>query len=193
MPYHGARFGRNPMRVKRAFIALAFCLALAAPAFGQDDIEVNTKYKTADTNNAVIEGRVILPSGFQTNRSVKITLRNSLSHLSTLYTNKQGEFHIDNLSEGIYYVEAEIDDGRFGPVTEKVMLGRGIVRKLTLELTDRRTLGFGNPARVVSVAELRQAVPPAARKEYEQGLKLVNKGDIAQAAEHFQQAISLYP
>jgi Flp pilus assembly protein TadD len=180
------------MRVNRALIPLIFCLALAAPAFAQD-IEVDTKFKTADTNNAVIDGRVILPSGFEAKRSVRITLRNSVSHLSTIYTNKQGEFHIDNLSEGIYYVEAELDDPRFEPVTEKVSLGRGIVRKLTLQLGETKTPVGINPARVVSVAELRQVVPAAARKEYELGLKLVIKGNIIQAADHFQQAVLLYP
>jgi len=180
------------MRVNRAFIALAFCSALAVPVSAQD-IEVDTKYKTADTNNAVIEGRVILPSGFSANRNVRITVRNSLSTLSTFYTNKQGEFHLNNLSEGIYYVQAEVDDRSLEPVIEKVSLGRGIVRKLTLELREKKTPVLSNPARVVSVAELRQVVPIAARKEYELGLKSVSKGDITQAAEHFQQAISLYP
>jgi len=180
------------MRVNRAFIALAFCSALAVPVFAQD-IEVDTKYKTADTNNAVIEGRVILPSGFSANRNVRIILRNSVSHLATFYTNKQGEFHLNNLSEGTYYVQAEVDDRSFEPVVEKVSLGRGIVRKLTLELREKKTPVLSNPARVVSVAELRQVVPIAARKEYELGLKSVSKGDITQAAEHFQQAISLYP
>jgi tetratricopeptide (TPR) repeat protein len=116
-----------------------------------------------------------------------------VSHLSTFYTNKQGEFHLNNLSEGIYYVQAEVDDHSFEPVTEKVPLGRGIVRKLTLELREKKTPVLSNPARVVSVAELRQVVPIAARKEYELGLKLVSKGDFTQAAEHFQQAISVYP
>ena len=180
------------MRLNRAFMALAFCSALAVPVFAQD-IEVDTKYKTADTNNAVIEGRVILPSGFSANRNVRIILRNSVSHLATFYTNKQGEFHLNNLSEGTYYVQAEVDDRSFEPVVEKVSLGRGIVRKLTLELREKKTPVLSNPARVVSVAELRQVVPIAARKEYELGLKSVSKGDITQAAEHFQQAISLYP
>jgi tetratricopeptide (TPR) repeat protein len=180
------------MRVNRAFIAFTFWVALAAPAFAQD-IEIDTKYKTADTNNAVIEGRVNLPSGFSANRNVKITLRNSVSHLSTLYTNKQGEFHIENLSEGVYYVQAEVDDGSFEPVTEKVALGRGIVKELTLEFREKKTPLGNNPARVVSVAELRQVVPLAARKEYELGLKFVSKGNITQAADHFQQAVSLYP
>jgi Flp pilus assembly protein TadD len=180
------------MRVHRPIIVLGFCSVLAAPALAQD-IEVDTRYKTADTNNAVIEGRVILPSGSPANRNVRITIRNSVSTLSTLYTNKQGEFHLSNLSEGTYYVQAEVDDRSFDSVTEKVPLGRGIVRKLTLELREKNTPALSNPARVVSVAELRQMVPIAARKEYELGLKLVKEGDITQAAEHFQKAISLYP
>ena len=180
------------MSVKRVFIAFGVFLALATPAFAQD-IEVDARYKTADTNNAVIEGRVVLPSGFAAKRNVKITLRNSVSHLSTLYTNEQGEFHISNLSEGTYYVQAEVDDHSYEPVTEKVPLGRGIVKELTLELREKKTPVLVNPARVVSVAELRQVVPMAARKEYEQGLKLVKENDIAQAAEHFQAAISVYP
>ena len=179
------------MRVSRACTALAFSLALAAPAFAQD--EVDTKFKTADTNNAVIEGRVILPSGFSANRNVKITLSNSVSQLSTFYTNKQGEFHISNLSEGTYYVQAEIDDRSLEPVTAKIALGRGIVKELTLELRETKTPLAINPARVVSVAELRQVVPLAARKEYELGLKSVKEGQIAEAAGHFQQAVSLYP
>ena len=48
-------------------------------------------------------------------------------------------------------------------------------------------------ARVVSAAELGQAVPPAAKKEYDRGLKFVGKGDFARAASHFEQALSLYP
>jgi tetratricopeptide (TPR) repeat protein len=46
---------------------------------------------------------------------------------------------------------------------------------------------------VISAAELRQQVPPAARKAYEQGLKFVNKGNFLQAATCFEQAVSLYP
>jgi tetratricopeptide (TPR) repeat protein len=147
----------------------------------------------ADTNNAIIEGRVTLPSGFSAERNVRITLRNGQSMLSTLFSNKHGEFRFDNLSQGVYYVQAEIDDPAFEPVVEKVMLGRGITWELTLELRDKKLIGIGLGARVVSVAELRQKVPPAAKREYQLGMKFVSKGDIQQAAKHFQEAISIYP
>lgn len=147
----------------------------------------------ADTNNAVIEGRVTLPSGFSADRNVKITLKNSQSTLSMLYSNKHGEFRFDNLSEGIYFVQAEIDNEPFEPVEGKVVLGRGITAELTLQLKEKSLPGMSARLRVISVAELRQSVPAAAKKEYESGMKFVSKGDFQQAALHFEQAISLYP
>jgi tetratricopeptide (TPR) repeat protein len=184
------------MRVK-AFggcLGLAIWLGLAGTVCAQD-IGIDSKYKTADTNNAVIEGRVSLPSGFAANRSFRITLKNSTSVLSVFYSNSHGEFRIANLSEGYYYVQAELDDGSFEPAVESVALGRGIVTKLNLELREKKspqvTLNLG--PRVVSLAELHQVVPRAAKREYELGLKSAGKGDIAEAAAHFQQAVTLFP
>ena len=136
---------------------------LASVIVSGQDMEVETKYKTADTNNAVIEGRVDLPSGFSAERNVRITLRNSQMVLSTRYSNKHGEFRFDNLGEGVYYVRAEVGAGEFEPVEQKVSLGRGIQWIITLQLREKKLpLGF-NASRVVSVAELRQVVPSAAR------------------------------
>jgi Tfp pilus assembly protein PilF len=186
-------FNLMKKKVTSACLILAFALALATTAFAQD-MEIDTKYKSADTNNAVIEGRVTLPSGFAANRIVKITLKNSLSVLSTLQSDKQGEFRFDNLSEGVYFVQAEDESAEFEPVVEKVMLGRGIVWELTVQLRERKIPRVINSGpRVISVAELHQSVPTGAKKEYELGLKLVGKGQITEAAEHFEKAISIYP
>lgn len=147
----------------------------------------------ADTNNAIIEGRVNLPSGFSAERNVKITLKNSQSILSTRYSNKHGEFRFDNLSQGTYFVQAEIDGSQFEPVVERVLLGRGITWELTLQLGEKQLLGTALMRRVVSVAELRQTVPRAAKKEYEAGMKFVSKGEFQLAALRFQEALLIYP
>ena len=147
--------------------------------------------RTSDTNNAVIEGKVSLPSGFDAQRIAKITLRNAQVVLYTRQSGKYGEFRFDNLSEGIYYVRAELDD--FDPIEQKVALGRGIVEQVNLQLREAVSHSLYNPMRVVSVAELRQAVPSAARKQYEIGLKAVSKGDLQTAAQYFQNALSIYP
>jgi tetratricopeptide (TPR) repeat protein len=154
--------------------------------------EIDPRYKTADTNNAVIRGRVTLPSGFNAEGYARITLRNHQSVLSTLYTNNSGEFQIRNLSEGIYFVQAEVS-GNFEPVTRRVELGRGLMVDLILELRAKNEPSGTRPGKVVSAAELRQSVPSAAKKQYELGLKFVNKGKYQEAATHFQEAITIYP
>jgi Tfp pilus assembly protein PilF len=178
-------------RIVQSWIGLALLLAVFATARAQDTIELDGKHKTADTNNAVIEGRVSLPSGFAAERSIKITLRNPQITLFTRYTSRHGEFRFDNLSEGMYYVRAEIED--FEPAEQRIALGRGITSEVTLQLREKKLPVAFNTSRVVSVAELRQSVPAAARKEYELGLKFVAKGDVKNASSHFQQAVAIYP
>jgi tetratricopeptide (TPR) repeat protein len=174
----------------RICVGLLVSLICIASAQAQD---IDENHKTPDPNNATIRGRVTLPSGFGVEGYARITLRNQTSILSTLYTNSSGEFQIRNLSEGIYYVEAEIRDSNFDSATRRVELGRGLMADITLELKDKKN-PTGNPfGKGVSAAELRQAVPSAAKKQYELGLKFVNKSDFQQAANHFQEALSIYP
>jgi len=177
----------------RLAVVLAMFLMPLVVVSAQTPTDGESKYKTADTNNAVIEGRVALPSGFAAERHIRITLRTQLMTLSNRYTNKQGEFRFDNLSEGIYYVQAEIEGEEFEPVVQKIALGRGIVGELTLQLREKKLPFAVNRSRVVSVAELKQSVPAEARKAYELGLKSVAKGNVVEAASHFEKAVSLYP
>lgn len=155
--------------------------------------DVEPRFESADTHNAVIRGRVTLPSGFGAEGYARITLRNQQSTLSTLYTNNTGEFQIRNLSEGIYYVQAELSESNFEPVVRRVELGRGLMVDLTLELREKKDVTPTRQGKVVSAAELRQAVPSAAKKQYALGLKFVSKGNFQQAANHFQEALSIYP
>lgn len=179
-------------RSVRALAGLAICCALAAGARAQ---EGPPEHKTPDPNSAVIQGKVTLPSGFAARRYVRITLRNTHSVLSTFFTNSSGEFQIRNLAEGVYYVQAEVQDGSFEPVARRVELGRGLAVQLTLELREKTgPAGAARvAARVVSAAELQQTVPTAAKKQYELGLKFVGKGDFRQAAARFEEALSIYP
>jgi tetratricopeptide (TPR) repeat protein len=113
--------------------------------------------------------------------------------VSTRYTDKHGEFRFDNLGEGVYYLQAEVDREQFDSGLKRIELGRGIVSEVTLELQKKNLPLVYNIGRVVSVAELRQSVPAAARKEYGLGLKSVARSEVVKAAEHFQQAVSIFP
>lgn len=166
-------------------------MVLSAAASAQD---VEPRFRTPDTNNAVIRGRVTLPSGFGVEGYARITLRNDQSVLQTIYTNNSGEFQLRNLSEGTYYVQAEVSNSKFEPVVQKVALGRGLMVDLNMELREKKDPAVSaRVSKVVSAAELQQSVPPAAKKQYELGLKLVNKGEFQQAANRFQEALTIYP
>ena len=179
-------------RIGMALFAITLPLTLCGVSRAQEQIQLDSRVvRTADTNNAVIEGRVSLPSGFDAQRVVKITLRSPQIVLFIRQTGKYGEFRFDNLSEGIYYVRAELPE--FEPVEQKVALGRGIIEQINLQLRENNSPFLYNSSRVVSVAELRQSVPTAARKQYELGLKAVSKGDVSKAARYFQNALSIYP
>jgi tetratricopeptide (TPR) repeat protein len=175
-------------RLVHVVLLCGFLLSAAAQAQ-----TVEPKYKTGDTNNAVIRGRVTLPSGFAAEAYARITLKTAQSILSTLYTNNSGEFQLRNLSEGIYYVEAELPRSNFEPVTRRVELGRGLMVDLVLELREKKDPTGSRMAKVVSAAELRQVVPAAAKKQYELGLKFVSKGNYQEAATHFEEALTIYP
>jgi tetratricopeptide (TPR) repeat protein len=172
-------------------VGLLWSLLLTANVPAQE-IEYR-RQRDPDTNNAVIRGRVTLPSGFAVENYARITLRTDQSILSTLYTNGSGEFQIRNLSQGIYFVEAELKNSNFEPAVRRVELGRGLMVDLNLELRAKNDPSINRIAKVVSAAELSQAIPAAAKKQYELGLKFVNKSDFQQAANHFQQALALYP
>src|SRR5215211_8338464 len=174
----------------RVCIGLLVSLIFTAGAQAQ---QIDESHKVPDPNTATIRGRVTLSSGFGIEGYARITLRNQSSILSTLYTNNSGEFQLRNLSEGIYFVEAEMPRSNFESVTRRVELGRGLMVDLVLELVEKKDPTINRVGKVVSAAELRQAVPAAAKKQYDLGLKFVSKGNYQQAAIHFQEAISIYP
>ena len=172
---------------------LVCCLLLLLAAVSAAAQEVDPKRRVADTNDAIIRGKVTLPSGFAVEGYARITLRTDQSILSTLYTNGSGEFQIRNLSQGIYFVEAEIPKSNFETAVRRVELGRGLMVDLNLELKEKNDPSINRRGKVVSAAELRQNVPSAAKKQYELGVKFVSKGDFQKASTHFQDALSIYP
>src|SRR5262245_15730301 len=123
----------------QVWCVVSLVLLMAAIASAQDQVDVDSKYKTADPNSAVIEGRIVLPSGFSAERHVRISLKTQVMTLSNRYTNKQGEFRFDNLSEGIYYIHAEVEGEEFEPVVQRLALGRGIVGEVTIQLREKNS------------------------------------------------------
>jgi tetratricopeptide (TPR) repeat protein len=187
------------MRGKKVHIFLAMIwfaacsggLAAAGPA---QDPTMESRRRGADPNTAMIEGHVLLPSGQSANFNVKIILGDLTQPLNTLYTNKHAEFRFPNLSEGEYYVQALGDEKTYEPVTQRVRLARGQTYQLTLTLRKKEEIASRNKGgKTVSASDFDQLAPAAARKEYEQSVRLVGKGNVDQAIERLQRALAIYP
>jgi tetratricopeptide (TPR) repeat protein len=180
--------------MKTVFVisTVVFSFVLAVVSFAQEvPLEIA---RGPDPTNAMIEGRILLPSGQSANFNVKITLSEMHRPLVTLYTNKHAEFRFQNLREGEYYVLAIADEKIYEPVTQRVWLGRSLTYQLTITLRKKGEAAKSKAgAQVVSAAEIDRAAPPAARKEYNQAVRLAGKGDMRQAVERFQRAITIYP
>ncbi len=168
-------------------------LVLAIISFAQEP-PPGIARRGPDPTNAMIEGRVLLPSGQSANFNVKIILSEMHRPLVTLYTNKHAEFRFQNLREGEYYVQAVADEKAYEPVIHRLWLNRSQSYQLAITLRKKEEAAERKTgARVVSAAELGRAAPPAAQKEYDQAARLAGKGDIRQAVERFQRAIAIYP
>jgi tetratricopeptide (TPR) repeat protein len=178
-------------RVPICLCGLAMAGAMAA--FAQQ-VPLDMPRRGSDTNDALIEGHVLLPSGQSVDFNVKIILKDLKNPLATLYTNKHGEFRFSNLSEGDYYVEVVADENKYDPVTQIVRLGRAQIYELTLTLRKKLDVsGRRVEGKTISSAELDPNVPDAARKEYDQSVRLVGKGNVQEAIQHLQRAVAIYP
>jgi tetratricopeptide (TPR) repeat protein len=177
----------------RSILVAACSAAVAMIAFAQES-PLEVPRRGPDPNNALIEGRILLPSGQSANFNIKVILSDLNRPLSTLYTNKHAEFRFPNLSEGTYYVQAVADEKTYEPVTQKLWLGRSQVYQLSITLRKKvEIVSRKTGSQVVSASEFDSAPPTAARKEYNQAVKLAGKGDSPQAIERLQRALAIYP
>lgn len=182
------------IRIITAILTVFFSFALAVISFAQEPPR-EIPNRGPDPTNAVIEGRVLLPSGQSANFNAKITLSELHRPLATIYTNKHAEFRFPNLREGEYFVQAVADEKIYTPVTQRVWLGRSLTYQLTITLRKKEEIANRKSgAQVVSATELDHATKKeAAQKEYDQAARLAGKGDARQAIERFQRAIAIYP
>ncbi len=175
-------------------ILAAVCTGLLAAITFAQEAPLEVRHRGPDPSDALIEGRVLLPSGKSADFNVKIILSELHRPLTTLYTNKHAEFRFPNLREGEYYVQAIADEKIYEPVTQRVRLVRSQIYQLSITLRKKEEIAHRKTGtQVVSAAEFNQSVPAAARKEYDRAMKMVGKGDLQNAIGHLQRAIAIYP
>src|SRR5882724_10915603 len=173
------------MRIVR-ICQLALCMCCMSVAVLAQD---------GDDNSAVIQGRVLIASGRPADKNIKVELRNTQIALNTFYTDKHGEFRLQNITQGIYYLRAGVDTEMYDPVEIRVEVPRGteVHVALTLKLKAMEKSRDTSTSKIVSTSEMGQKAPSAAKKEYDKAVKFANQGNLAQAIEHLQRALTGFP
>ncbi|HEV8487821.1 MAG TPA: DUF2012 domain-containing protein [Blastocatellia bacterium] len=140
-----------------------------------------------------ITGRVILPTGPPVNNRIRVTLSGPRVTSMTAFTDNKGRFVFGNVSDGIYTLEVMADSNVYEPVTQEVRVIYGAHPGLIIALKEKMGSARKSSANIISTAELDQNVPDAAKKEFEKGAHLSDKGKIQDAIECFRKAIAIYP
>ena len=179
----------NPRSVHLGWLYIAVFIFAAPSVRAQRD---DFGQRRGIGGSFVITGRVLLPSGGPADSGVKVTLRNTTLPLSTLPTDRNGEFKFINLGEGTYFVEVVGDRKLYEPVTQEVELVRGRSANLTIYLKARSEVRDAKARdRSVSLAELDQKIPPAARRVYEKSLNHAAEGQTEAAVGRVKEALAI--
>ena len=106
------------------------------------------------------------------------------------YTDRQGKFSLYVTSTGSYSIT--ISYGGYKTETRSVtLMDRSQTEHMMIQLKpDPKAAGASTASASVVIDP---KVPAPARKEYEDGLKEVNAGNVALAIPHLEKAVSLYP
>src|SRR6185503_15496411 len=154
---------------------------------------VMTVVYTGLQRTGTITGQVVLPSGQQVANRIRITL--SGYRISSLigYTDNKGRFLFPNIGDGTYTLEVEGDQNLYEPVTQEVRVTYGAHPVLVITLREKRQPVAKSNSNVVFAGELDQQVPDEARKEFEKGAELSEKGKFQDAVKCFKNAVAIFP
>jgi len=141
---------------------------------------------TEDT--ASISGQVTWESGF-TAGSLAVELVNSGQVLERAHLSADGSFQLGAVPPGEY--EIRVAGGDESVIQQRFLSVRGRLEGVNFRLEPAS--GQRPVAGTVSVRELSNPAPSAARKEWERAAKAAQKGLSADAVQHLQKALAIFP
>jgi tetratricopeptide (TPR) repeat protein len=150
----------------------------------------------------VIEGRVTSSTG-RPLTDMRVMLKNgSYSEIASTLSDGSGRFRFMNLASGNYIVEVEPGATDYERQSARIAAipfiergGHGEVFRVDIVLVPRRSnnntlFGALNTSNAVL---FHQDVPDVAKKEYEQGIKNLDRGSFDSATQSLKRAIDLFP
>ena len=172
--------------MRKTWLTLAGTLLLSTVVWGQ-----------AGNQNQIVAVTVQLfaPEGGPLQETVIITLIAEDGHRppEDFYTDSRGSQTFVNLRAMVNYAIVVKSDGRRWGDTRYSFLPVGRRMSVAVQLSNMpRKLEEKNGSSV-SMYSLKQDVPRAARREYDQALDQLDKDDLPRAQKHLERAVQLFP
>jgi len=135
-----------------------------------------------------------MPNGERPPRELRLTLTRDDGRVEIVFTDSKGKFQLtgDLNRDREYTITVESDGRTFDTTTATLRLLRAGISYLPIFLRPYR------PARrpaggVIDISTLETDVPAAARRRYDQAMKLINEGRADAAISELKEAIAIHP
>lgn len=143
-----------------------------------------------------IRGKIFLPSGNLPEQRMRVVLELVSGGIaSEVFSDSVGNFEFRSLSNGSYRINIPTDHRSYETAQETVEVFSNFARTFTVQIYLREKSADPNRQpnnRLISAADL-QDVPKAAKKAYDQGLKLSRDNRPQDAAAKLQEALKIFP
>lgn len=184
------------MRIQFLRLGVAVVVIAALTGLGYAQVTDTTKETLPGMSvSGMIDGRVVLPSGRSVNSVIKVTLEVGGNPVKTAYTDTNGEFHIRDVSEGLYSVRVYGDARLYDVGGQDVRMQPGANVRLMIYLREKtaRSSEDMEAAGVISAEDWDRRAPKDAKKAYEKAEKMIASGQIPEAIDQLHHALGIYP
>lgn len=156
----------------------------------------NSSRASAPAAAHTVRGKIFMPSGTMPEQRIRVVLELSTGGIAQeVFSDSAGNFEFRNLPNNSYKVTVPTDGQVYETSQEPVEVYGNFARTFPVQvfLKDKNSQPTFKPAnKILSVADM-QDVPKAARKAYDQGVKLARHNRPEDACAKLQEAVRIFP
>jgi Flp pilus assembly protein TadD len=163
------------------------------PLFGLCFLCSHASAQLVSATRVNVRGQIYAPSGAPMEGNIRFRLSGEDGDRppEVFDTDTKGSFILYSMKQGASYTLVVDSDGKNWATTTERFYALGPRPYVTIHLRPMESASSSLAS--VSVAELNQNIPRAARNEYGAAVEQLAKGDLGRARKSFQRAIELYP
>lgn len=181
------------------FLSFLMFFALPIEALAQQTGGGNPNNTGRSNSSAIashsVRGKIFMPSGGVPDQRIRVVLEvNTGGIASETFSDSVGNFEFRGLPNNSYRVTVPTDNHTYETTQESIEVFGNFARTFNVQiyLKEKNSDPFKPKDKILSVAD-QQEVPKAAKKAYDQGVKLARDNKPEEASTKLQEALRLFP